>query len=117
MQTSLHGIAEASRRHRRKRFRSLYSCFNRVLLEQSYRELNKNAAAGVDGVTYEQYGKDLQRNLLDLENRLKNKRYHAKLVRRTFIPKPTGGQRPLGIPSLEDKIVQNLARRILEALF
>jgi RNA-directed DNA polymerase len=117
MQTSLHGIAEAARRHRRRRFRSLYSCFNRVLLEQSYRELNKGAAAGVDGVTYEAYGKDLQRNLLNLEQRLKSKRYHAKLVRRAFIPKPTGGQRPLGIPALEDKIVQNLGRRLLEALF
>jgi group II intron reverse transcriptase/maturase len=88
-----------------------------VLLEQSYRELNKDAAPGVDGVTYSEYGKDLQRNLLNLEQRLKNKRYHAKLVRRTYIPKPTSGQRPLGIPALEDKIVQNLARRILEALF
>lgn len=117
MQTSLHAIAQTARSHRRKRFRSLYSCFNRVLLEQSYRELNKNAAAGVDKVTYHEYGKDLERNLVDLEMRLKQKRYHAKLVRRTFIPKPTGGQRPLGIPSLEDKIVQNLARRILEALF
>ena len=117
MQTSLHGIAEAARQHKRKRFRSLYSCFNRVLLEQSYRELNKDAVAGIDGMTYEEYGKNLQANLLDLEDRLKRKAYHAKLVRRTFIPKASGGKRPLGIPALEDKIVQNLARRILEALF
>lgn len=117
MQTSLHGIAQAAQRDRRKRFRSLYSCLNRVQLEQAYRELNKNAAAGVDEVTYREYGKDLQRNLADLEERLKQKRYHAKLVRRVFIPKPTGGQRPIGIPALEDKIVQNLARRILEVLF
>jgi hypothetical protein len=52
MQTSLHGIAEAARQHRRKRFRSLYSCFNRVLLEQSYRELNKDAAAGTPRAFY-----------------------------------------------------------------
>jgi RNA-directed DNA polymerase len=117
MQTSLHGIAEAARQHTRKRFRSLYSCFNRVLLEQSYGELNKNAAAGVDGMTYKEYGKDLERNLLDLEERLKRKAYHAKLVKRVFIPKANGGQRPLGIPAFEDKIVQNLARRILELLF
>lgn len=117
MQTSLHGIAEAAKQHKRKRFRSLYSCFNRVLLEQAYRELNKDAAAGIDGVTYEEYGGNLQCNLLDLEERLKGKRYHAKLVRRVFIPKAGGGQRPLGIPALEDKIVQNLARRILELLF
>jgi group II intron reverse transcriptase/maturase len=117
MQTSLHGIAEAARQHKRKRFRSLYSCFNKVLLEQSYSELNKNAAAGVDGMTYKEYGKDLERNLLDLEERLKRKAYHAKLVKRVFIPKANGGRRPLGIPAFEDKIVQNLARRILELLF
>jgi RNA-directed DNA polymerase len=117
MQTSLHGIAEAAKQHKRKRFRSLYSCFNRVLLEQSYRELNKSAAAGIDGMTYEEYGRNLSANLLDLEGRLKRKAYHAKLVRRVFIPKANGGKRPLGIPALEDKIVQNLARRILEALF
>jgi RNA-directed DNA polymerase len=117
MQTSLHGITEAAKKHKRKRFRSLYSCFNRVLLEQSYRELNKDAAAGVDGVTYEEYGRNLDANLLDLEDRLKRKAYHAKLVRRVFIPKANGGKRPLGIPTLEDKIVQNLARRLLEALF
>lgn len=117
MQTSLHGIAEAAKQHRRKRFRSLYGCFNRVLLETSYRELNKDAAAGIDGVTYEEYGTNLVANLLDLEDRLKRKAYHARLVRRVFIPKAGGGQRPLGIPALEDKIVQNLARRILEALF
>jgi group II intron reverse transcriptase/maturase len=117
MQTTLHGIAEAAKQHKRKRFRSLYSCFNRVLLEQSYGELNKNAAAGVDGMTYKEYGKNLQRNLLDLEERLKGKRYHAKFVKRVFIPKASGGQRPLGIPAFEDKIVQNLARRILEHLF
>jgi RNA-directed DNA polymerase len=117
MQTSLHGIAEAAKQHKRKRFLSLYSCFNRVLLEESYRELNRNAVAGVDEVTYDEYGKNLLSNLIDLEGRLKRKAYHAKLVRRTFIPKASGGQRPLGIPAFEDKIVQNLARRILEALF
>jgi group II intron reverse transcriptase/maturase len=117
MQTSLHGIIEAAKKNKRKRFRSLYGCFNLALLEESYRELNKDAAAGIDSVTYEEYGKDLQRNLIDLENRLKRKAYHAKLVRRVYIPKASGGQRPLGIPALEDKIVQNLARRILELLF
>ena len=87
------------------------------MLEQSYRELNKNAAVGVDSVTYEEYGRNLQDNLINLEQRLKQKRYRAKLVRRAFIPKSNGEQRPLGIPALEDKIVQNLARRILEALY
>jgi len=117
MRTSLHGIAKAAQEHKRKRFRGLYGCFNRVLLEESFRQLNKKAVAGVDGVTYREYEKDLKHNLLDLEERLKAKRYRAKLVRRTFIPKDGGKQRPLGVPALEDKIVQNLARRILEALF
>lgn len=98
MQTSLHGIAQAARENRQKRFRSLYSCFNRVVLEQSFRELNKNAAAGVDGVTYGEYEQSLESNLADLEDRLKGKRYRARLIRRKFIPKANGGQRPLGIP-------------------
>jgi group II intron reverse transcriptase/maturase len=117
MRTSLHGIAQAAQAHRRKRFRGLYGCFNRVLLEQAFRDLNKKAVPGVDGVAYHEYEQNLERNLADLEERLKTKRYRARLVRRTFIAKANGGQRPLGIPALEDKIVQNLARRILEILF
>ena len=117
MQTSLHAIAEAAKRNRTKRFRSLYSLFNRVMLERAYQQLNKDAAAGVDQVNFEEYGKNLQENLIALETRLKQKRYWPQYVRRVEIPKPNGKTRPLGIPTLEDKIVQKLAADILIALF
>jgi RNA-directed DNA polymerase len=117
MQTSLHAIAEAAKRNKTKRFLSLYSLFNRVMLERAYRQLNKDAAAGVDKVTFEEYGKNLQENLITLETRLKEKRYWPQYVRRVEIPKSSGKTRPLGIPTLEDKIVQKLATDILMALF
>ena len=117
MQTSLHAIANAARRDKVKRFRSLYSLFNRVMLEEAYRKLNKDAATGVDGVSYQEYGNNLEANLIALEDRLKQKRYWPRYVKRVEIPKPNGKTRPLGIPSLEDKIVQKLAADILMALF
>jgi len=117
MQTSLHVIANAARRDKNKRFRSLYSMFNRVLLEEAFRKLNRKSVSGVDKVTWQEYESNLEANLIDLEERLKQKRYWPRYVKRVFIPKPNGKQRPLGIPVLEDKIVQQLAADILMALF
>jgi group II intron reverse transcriptase/maturase len=117
MQTLLPAIAQAARKGKGRRFRGLYSMLNRANFEVAYHELHKNAAAGEDGVTYREYGKNLAHNLADLELRLKEKRYRAKPVKRVFIPKSTGKQRPLGIPALEDKIVQYVVREILQALF
>lgn len=117
MQTSLPAIAQAARKEKGRRFRGLYSMLNRANFEVAYQELHKNAAAGEDGVTYREYGKNLVQNLADLELRLKEKRYRAKLVKRVFIPKGNGKERPLGIPALEDKIVQYVVREILQALF
>jgi group II intron reverse transcriptase/maturase len=87
------------------------------MLGEAYRHLNKKSATGVDDVTYEEYGKNLKENLIDLETRLKDKRYHAKVVRRVNIPKGNGKTRPLGIPVLEDKLVQWVVREILQALY
>ena len=117
MQTLLHVIEQAAVRDKSKRFRSLYSFLNRVTLREAYENLNKHAAPGVDNVTYEDYGRNLEENLIDLERRLKEKRYHAKGVRRVTIPKGNGKTRPLGIPALEDKLVQWVVRNILQALF
>jgi group II intron reverse transcriptase/maturase len=117
MQTSLHVIANAARRDRRKRFRSLYSLFNRVLLKEAFRKLNRKSVSGVDEVTWEEYESNLEANLIDLEERLKQKRYWPRYVKRVYIPKPNGKKRPLGILVLEDKIVQQLASDILMALF
>lgn len=117
MQTSLHVIANAARCDKNKRFRSLYSMFNRVLLEKAFRKLNKKSASGVDAVTWKEYESNLEENLVNLERRLKEKRYWPRYVKRVFIPKPNGKERPLGIPVLEDKIVQQLTADILMALF
>lgn len=96
---------------------SLYGLLNRHMLREAYFNLNKDAAPGVDNLTHEEYGRNLEENLLDLETRLKEKRYHAKIVRRVNIPKDNGKTRPLGIPVLEDKIVQWVVRGILQALY
>jgi len=99
------------------RFRSLYREIDLRMLYESFMLLKPNAAAGVDGVDWHEYAKDLDANLRDLLERLKTHRYRAKLIRRKYIPKGSGKQRPLGIPTLEDKIVQMSARRLLEAIF
>jgi group II intron reverse transcriptase/maturase len=117
MQTSLHGIAESAKRFKAKRFRSLYSYLNHLTFERAYFALNKKAAAGSDKVSWADYGRNLKDNLLDLEERLKQKRYRAKFLRRVLIPKGKDKYRPLSIPAIEDKIVQYAVREILEVLF
>jgi group II intron reverse transcriptase/maturase len=79
--------------------------------------LRKDAAPGVDGMTFKEYEKNLESNLSDLVRRLKNKSYRARLVRRKYIPKGNGKLRPLGIPTLEEKLVQSAAAQILSAIY
>jgi RNA-directed DNA polymerase len=117
MQTSIHVIANAARRDKSKRFRSLYSLFNRVVLEKAFRKLNRKSVSGVDSVTWKEYESNLEANLIDLEERLKQKRYRPRYLKRVYLPKPNGKKRPIGIPILEDKIVQQVASDILNALF
>ena len=117
VQTSLQGIAEKARRDRKYRFCDVYRLINEEMLLVAWNEINKNAASGVDRVTAREYGENLIENIRDLVLRLKEKRYKAKLVRRVYIPKSDGRQRPLGIPALEDKLVQSAAARILNAIY
>jgi group II intron reverse transcriptase/maturase len=90
---------------------------NYQALEACFYLLRKDAASGVDGVTFQEYERELESNLTGLVERLKNKGYHAKLVRRQYIPKENGKMRPLGIPALEDKLVQVAAAEILTAIY
>ena len=110
-------LTEKAKRDRKYRFRSLYREIDLRMLYDSFRQLRRSAGVGVDGVDYGEYEKDLDANLRDLLERLKTHRYRAKQIRRKYIPKASGKLRPLGIPSLEDKIVQMSARRLLEAIF
>jgi RNA-directed DNA polymerase len=80
-------------------------------------DLNKNAASGVDRVTAEAYAENLEANVQALAKRLKQKRYRAKLVRRCYIPKENGKERPLGIPALEDRLLQLACAKILSSIF
>ena len=110
-------LTEKAKRDRKYRFRSLYREIDLNMLYDSFHRLRRNAGVGVDGVDYAEYEKDLDANLRDLLERLKTQRYRARLIRRKYIPKSSGKLRPLGIPSLEDKIVQMSARRLLEAIY
>jgi group II intron reverse transcriptase/maturase len=86
-------------------------------LEQVYHGLNKKAASGVDQITYREYGANLRDNIHRLVEKLKQKRYRAKLVRRKNIPKGKGRTRPLGIPAIEDKLLQTAVSLILQAIY
>jgi len=115
--TSLRGIANRARVDKRHRFRDLYRCLDAELLLTCWHDLNKDAASGVDQVTAEAYAVNLHANIEALAQRLKTKRYRAKLVRRCYIPKENGKERPLGIPALEDKLVQLACAKLLTAIY
>ena len=117
MQTSLRGIANRARQDKGARFGNLCGLLSVENLRLCFYKLRKNAATGIDGVTYQEYEEKLEENLTELVERLKGKRYRAKLVRRRHIPKGGGKMRPLGIPVLEDKVVQRACADILMAIY
>lgn len=86
-------------------------------LREAYYGLNPKSAPEVDGMWWYEYGKELERNLEELSDRLRSGRYRAKPVKRQYIPKADGRQRPIGIPALEDKIVQRAATEVLNAVY
>ncbi|MEJ2638961.1 MAG: group II intron reverse transcriptase/maturase [Desulfosarcinaceae bacterium] len=116
-QTSLRGIATKAKASAKHRFQDLYRCLNAEFLMSCWKDLNKNAASGVDKVTAEAYEENLWANIAALAKRLKQKRYRAKLVRRCYIPKENGKERPLGIPALEDRLLQLACAKILASIF
>jgi RNA-directed DNA polymerase len=115
--TSLRAIAKKAQQQKRHRFGGLYRLLNEQSLRTCFYPLRKAAAPGVDGVTFKLYERDLEENLRKLVQRLRNKSYHARLVRRKYIPKGEGKWRPLGIPVLEDKLVQLAGAQILSAIY
>jgi len=107
----------AARLDRKQRFTALLHHVTIDLLRDAYSWLKRDAAPGVDGVTWQAYGEGLEDNLEDLHARVHRGAYRAQPSRRKFIPKPDGRQRPLGIAALEDKIVQRALVEVLNAIF
>ena len=118
LSSALERIREVASSDKKYRFTTLYHHVYRVDgLREAYFRLKRDAAPGVDGMTWEQYGQTLEVNLLDLSARLKRGAYRAKPVRRTYIPKADGRLRPLGVTTLEDKLVQLALVRVLNAIY
>ena len=116
--SALERIRQAARQDRTMRFTALlHHIYDLEALRTAYLDLKRNAAPGVDGETWRHYGGDLEANLLDLSERLKRGAYRAKPVRRVYIPKADGRQRPLGVTALEDKIVQRATVEVLNAIY
>jgi RNA-directed DNA polymerase len=113
----LHGVREAARKDRKLRFTALLHHVNEDCLTEAFFNLKKTAAVGVDGVTWQEYEQNLEANIADLHDRVHRGAYRAKPSRRTWIPKPDGRQRPLGIASLEDKIVQQAVLWVLQCIY
>ncbi|HAM53355.1 MAG TPA: group II intron reverse transcriptase/maturase [Nitrospiraceae bacterium] len=113
----MRGIAEKAKADKQYRFRDIYRCLNVEFLIDCYGSLNKDAASGVDGMTWQKYAENLGANVEALVERLKSKRYRAKLIRRHYIPKGDGKERPLGIPVIEDKLLQAACARILTVIY
>ena len=90
---------------------------NEENLKDSWKELNRKSVPGVDKQTVKEYEENLEANIKDLNERLKRKAYHAKLVKRIYIPKANGKMRPLRLPATEDKLLQVCAARILNAIY
>jgi RNA-directed DNA polymerase len=117
MQTSLQGIAQKAKTEKKYRFRNLYGALNEAYLHECWKDIKKDSAYGVDRISAEEYERNLSENIRGLVERLKEKRYHAKLVRRKYIPKGDGKERPLGIPAVEDKLLQVGVAEILKAIY
>jgi group II intron reverse transcriptase/maturase len=111
-------VRRAARRDKGLRFTTLWHhVYNVERLRAAYYGLKRDAAPGIDGETWTSYGRDLETNLQELSGRLRRGAYRAKAVRRVYIPKADGRQRPLGIPVLEDKMVQRATVEVLQAIY
>ena len=114
---ALDRVRHVARQDKEARFTALLHHVDRARLRAAYWAISPKAAPGVDGVTWEAYGQNLGANLQDLHARLHTGRYRARPSRRAYIPKADGRQRPLGIASLEDKIVQRAVVEVLNAIY
>jgi len=118
LQQALDRIRQAARQDKKMRFTSLWHhVYDVDRLRRSFYAMKRKGAPGVDGVTWQHYEENLEHNLLDLSGRLARGAYRAKPVKRVYIPKADGRERPIGIPTLEDKVVQRTAAEVLGAIY
>jgi group II intron reverse transcriptase/maturase len=113
----LAAVRRAARQSKSVRFTALLHHITVDLLKQSYLALERDSAPGIDGVTWQAYGENLEEKLTDLHDRMHKGSYRARPARRTFIPKADGTQRPLAILCLEDKVIQQAVATVLGAIY
>ena len=114
---TLERIRQAARLRKQERFTALFHHINVELLRLSFFALQKDAAPGVDGLTWQDYGADLEHNLAELHDRVQRGAYRALPSQRLYIPKSDGRQRPLAVAAIEDKIVQRATTVVLNAIY
>jgi group II intron reverse transcriptase/maturase len=115
--SALERIRQAARLRKKERFTALLHHVNVDLLRLAFFALKRDAAPGIDGMTWQDYEADLECKLADLHNRVQRGAYRALPSRRRYIPKPDGRQRPLAVAALEDKIVQRAVLAVLNAIY
>src|SRR4249920_1772435 len=114
---ALDRVRQAARQRKKERFTALFHHLSLDLLRTAFFALKRDAAAGVDGVRWQDYEADLDRRIEDLSDRVHRGAYRAQPSRRRYIPKPDGRQRPLAVAALEDKIVQRATTALLNAIY
>src|ERR1700741_1607120 len=117
MSTDINRIAELAKEDAKRQFSSIAHLITVGKLYEAFRGLRKDASAGIDGVTYEQYETNAEENIQQLHQRLKEGKYQAQPLRRVYIPKEDGKQRPISIPALEDKVAQKAVVDLLNAIY
>jgi group II intron reverse transcriptase/maturase len=117
MSPKLSKVAERAKRDPNARFNSLAHLIDEAALKRAFCRIRNGAAAGVDGITKEEYEQDLEGNLRSLLERMKSKRYRHQPIRRVHIPKAPGKTRPIGVSCIEDKIVQGALAEVLGAIY
>lgn len=116
-ETKLTRIAYLSAQDQNRTFGILMHHINEESLEECFKLIDGNKAKGIDNISKKEYGENLKENLSDLMSRMKRMGYRPQPVKRVMIPKENGKTRPLGISVFEDKIVQKMTQRILEAIY
>ena len=117
MCTDIDRISELAKEDPQRQFFSIAHLITPGELYVAFQCLRREASAGIDGVTYEEYEKNAEGNIRELHQRLKDGKYQCQPLRRVYIPKENGKQRPISIPALEDKIVQRAVVELLNAIY